>query len=199
MAGATRALVFDLGGVLIDIDFQRSIAAWSQASGRPAEVLGRQFQLDQAYRRHELGEIDFAHYARHLRQLLNIDLDDETLLQGWNALLGEALPGAAELLQRSARFYPCYVFSNTNAAHHRQWSQRQTDLLKPVKDLYLSYELGLRKPQARAFGEVARRIGCSPREILLFDDTRENILAAQRLGFQAEWVDGPAMITNILF
>ncbi len=194
-----KALVFDLGGVLIDIDFQRCVAMWARAGGCSAEILSRRFQLDQTYCLHETGDIDFTGYAGHLRRQLDLQLDEEVLLQGWNALLGDTMPGAAQLLQLSASHYPCYIFSNTNASHHRHWASQQEDVLKPVTDIYLSYELGMRKPQAEAFHEIVQRIGCQPGEIAFFDDTEENITAARNQGIQAVWADAPEIITKILF
>ncbi len=191
--------MFDLGGVLIDIDFNRSLNSWAKASGQTQAKLKQRFEPDHAYREHEIGALDFSQYAQHLRQRLTIQLDDTTLLNGWNALLGDALPGSRQLLARCAQQYPCYLFSNTNASHYEHWSQHQAKVLEPLQGIFTSFELGLRKPEPQAFKEIARRIGCSPQDILLFDDTQENINGARDLGLQAVKVNGPEKIVNILF
>ena len=194
-----QVIVFDLGGVLIDIDFNRSLKIWAQASGQSQSVLRQRFELDSAYREHEVGALSFSQYAEHLRQRLTIQLDDTTLLNGWNALLGEVLPGARQLLARCAQQYPCYLFSNTNASHYEHWSQHQAKVLEPLRGVFTSFELGLRKPEPQAFKEIAQRIGCAPQDILLFDDTQENINGARDLGLQAVNVNGPEKIVKILF
>ena len=194
-----RVIVFDLGGVLIDIDFNRSLKIWAQASGQSQPLLKQRFEIDRAYREHEIGTLSFSQYAQHLRQRLTIQLDDATLLGGWNALLGGALPGAGQLLARCAQRYPCYLFSNTNASHYAQWSRHQAKVLDPLRGIFTSFELGLRKPDPQAFKEIAKRIGCAPQDILLFDDTQENINGARDLGLQAVNVNGPEKILEILF
>src|SRR5690348_4290108 len=97
------AIIFDLGGVLVDVDFRRAIERWAAAAGVPEERLVARFRRDAAYCAHERGELDDPRYFAHLRWALGVEIANEEMLAGWNAVLGEPLPGAQGLVQRLAR------------------------------------------------------------------------------------------------
>ena len=115
-AGAD-ALLFDLGGVVIQIDFDRAIRAWAEAGGVPASQVHARFSLDAGYEAHERGEMEPAAYCAHLRQTLGLELADEHLLSGWNRIFVGEVPQVGPLLAKLAESLPLYAFSNTNAAH----------------------------------------------------------------------------------
>jgi len=79
---AVRALLFDLGGVVITLDFQRVFNRWAFVAGCEAASLAGRFSQDDAYARHERGEIDAAGYFARLRSTLGIELSDEQFLDG---------------------------------------------------------------------------------------------------------------------
>lgn len=185
MASVERiaAIVFDLGGVLVEVDFHRALARWAAAAGVPAERLAPRFQRDDAFCAHERGELDDRGYFAHLRALLGIDIGDADLLAGWNAALGEPLPGVAALLRGLA--LPLYVFSNTNPAHLAHFTPRYADLFRNFRKIITSCQLGARKPEREAFLRLAKLIGVPPQRILFFDDLEENVLGARRAGLSA--------------
>ncbi len=186
-----RAIVFDLGGVLVEVDPERCFRFWSEHSTSTAETLRRQFVIDGPYERHERGEIEFSEYAAHLRRRFAIELDDALMREGWNALLGDALPGAADAIKQASRRYPCFLFSNSNAVHQAVWSQSQRQLLAPLRGQFVSSDLGMRKPELSAYKKIAELAGFAPSELLFFDDLEQNVTAARRVGLQAVRVDGP--------
>lgn len=193
-----KAVVFDLGGVLIDVDPGRCFRFWAKYSNSSPDTLEARFVVDEPYERHERGEIEFSEYAVHLRGQLAIELDDPLMRQGWNALLGDPLPGAANAIEQATRRYPCFLFSNSNAAHQAAWSHTQRRLLAPLRRRFVSSELGLRKPEAPAYERVAELAGFACAELLFFDDLAENIEAARRVGFQAARVSGPGDIPALI-
>src|ERR1700755_2856659 len=80
------ALLFDLGRVVLDIDFSRALACWAGHAGcEPAQLIGR-FSPGDAYKRHERGEISDAEFFAALRTSLGIDVTDVQFLDGWNAI-----------------------------------------------------------------------------------------------------------------
>ena len=97
---SAEALLFDLGGVVIRIDFARAVRAWADAASVAASKLGARFSLDAGYEAHERGELDPAAYCAHLRQTLGVDLADEPLLAGWNQIFVGEVPEVAPLLAR---------------------------------------------------------------------------------------------------
>ena len=190
-ADDVKAVLLDLGGVIIDIDFGRAFEAWAAASGANPQELAQRFRFDESYRRHERGEISSSAYYESLRENLDINLSDDAFEQGWNAIFVGPIPGIEALLGEVAEYIPLYGFSNTNAVHHREWVRRFASVLEPLQGFFLSHELGLRKPEGRAFRRVATEIGVAARHILFFDDLPENVAGAQAVGMPAMVVTSP--------
>ena len=187
------ALLFDLGGVLIDVDPGRAFAYWARAIDGDPRALARRYVPGELYARHERGEISEACWFAALRAQLGLDgLADDAIAAGWNALLGDAIPGVAALLERASERWPLYLFSNTNRTHEAVWARRHAALLAPFARRFVSFELGLRKPEPGAFAAVARAIGVPAGRILFFDDLEANIEGARRAGLQAVHVRGTA-------
>jgi len=182
------ALLFDLGGVVIQIDFARAIHAWATAGGVPASQVHARFALDAGYEAHERGEMESAAYCAHLRQTLGLDLADEHLLSGWNQIFVGEMPEVGGLLKMLARSHPLYAFSNTNVAHRRFWQVRYAGILEAFSQIFCSCDLGTRKPSPAAFLEVARRIEIAPGRIIFFDDHPDNVRGAREAGLRAHEV-----------
>ena len=186
-AGAD-ALLFDLGGVVIQIDFDRAIRAWAEAGGVPASQVHARFSLDAGYEAHERGEIEPAAYCVHLRQTLGLALADEHLLSGWNQIFVGEVPEVGALLAKLAPSLPLYAFSNTNAAHRTFWQVRYASILEPFSQIFCSCDLGTRKPSPAAFLEVAGRIELAAERIVFFDDHPDNVRGAREAGLRAHEV-----------
>lgn len=185
VAATVDALVFDFGGVLVDLDFNRAFGAWANAAQVPASRIAARFSFDKAYEAHERGEIDADEYFAHLRSLLGLPLSAEELLAGWNAIFVGLLPEIDKLLAQLAKSFPLYVFTNTNPAHRTFWQSRYENMLARFAGVFCSCDLGARKPSAEAFLEVCKRIGMAPSRIGFFDDRLENVLGARQAGLNA--------------
>ncbi|MGE0310720.1 MAG: HAD family hydrolase [Lautropia sp.] len=179
------ALLFDLGNVLIEVDFDRSFAHWAARSGLSATDLKTRYRTDAHYERHERGEIDARHYLDGVRRELGLALDDAAMLEGWNALLLDEVPGIRALIDALDPARPRYVFSNTNAAHHASFAPRHAALLDRFERVFLSHEIGHRKPERQAFAKVVAAIGRPAGEILFFDDNDANVAGARDAGLHA--------------
>jgi putative hydrolase of the HAD superfamily len=182
---AVEAVVFDLGGVLLEVGFESVFASWAADAGMTAASIRERFHFDAAYQQHERGEINASQYFDSLRQSLNLDLTEEQFHRGWNECVRGEIPGVAALVGEFGARFPIYVFSNTNAAHYSDWGPRYQHLMQPFRRLFMSHEMGMRKPEVRAFEFIASEIGVSLPNILFFDDTAENISGARALGMQA--------------
>lgn len=192
-----QALVFDFGNVLVDIDFGRAFAAWAVAAGVPAAAIAARFSVDGPYGAHERGEIDEHAYFAHLRRALGTPLTDEEFLSGWDAILGEPLPGIQPLVSELAAQWPLHVFSNTNPTHAKRIASRYGPLMRHFRHFFTSCELGARKPEREAFVRLAKRIGASPERLAFFDDLEENVIGARNAGLQAYRVQSAAEIRAI--
>jgi putative hydrolase of the HAD superfamily len=196
--GIADALLFDLGRVVLDIDFGKAIACWANHAGcAPSDIVGR-FERGEAYRHHEVGKISDAAYFDSLRALLGIGLSDDQFLEGWNAILAGEMPGIAPLLARAASRIPLYAFSNTNRPHVAHFSKAYADLLGYFREIYLSSTIGLRKPDAAAYDHVVKAIGVPASRILFFDDLAENVEGARARGLNAVQVKSSADVAHAL-
>jgi glucose-1-phosphatase len=176
------ALLFDLGRVVLDIDFNKVMTIWAGHAGRtPAEVTAR-FIVDDHFKHHEIGKIDDAVFFENLRTSLGIHISDMQFLEGWNAIFTGEMPGIAPLLKRAASRMPLYAFSNTNPPHVAHFSKTYADVLGHFREIFLSSTIGLRKPDAAAYDHVVQAIGVPAQRIVFFDDSADNIAGARARG-----------------
>ena len=192
------ALLFDLGGVLIDIDFDRALQRWSHSSQLPLVEITRRFSMDEPYRQHELGEIPASDYFAHLRQLLEIEASDEEIAHGWNAIFVGEIAATIDCIAAAREDLPCYLFSNTNPTHQAYWETAFPAALDSFQQIFVSSEMGLRKPDRAAFEAIAAATGFDLGEILFFDDTEENIIGAKQAGMPAILVNDHTDVENAL-
>ena len=199
---STEALLFDLGGVVYDIDFESAFSSWANDAGVAVESIRSRFRMDACYEQHERGEIEAAEYFGALRQSLGIALSDEQLANGWNAIFKQEFAGAFELFQSLASRIPIYIFSNSNITHRECWQHKYANTLALFREVFVSCDLGLRKPEAAAFQQVTAFIGVEARNILFFDDTRENVDGAREIGMPAvhvrKFADLQSKVTEFL-
>jgi len=186
------AVLFDLGGVLLAIDFDRALATWAPHSRLSGEQLRQRFSFDEPFRQHETGRLDNEGYFAHLRHLLELDCELAQVEAGFNAILIGEIAQTVELLDALRGRVPCYAISNTNPAHLAEMERAFPQLLRRFEHVFTSHEIGHRKPQPAAFEHVLRTIAVPAPQVLLFDDLPGNIEAARALGLQAVLVRSPA-------
>jgi len=180
------ALLFDLGRVVIDIDFDRVYRHWAAAAGCDAAPIKARMAFDHQHERFERREIEAADWFQHLRRLLGIEISDADFLAGWNDIFVGEVPGIAELLSAAGRRLPLYALTNTNRIHVAHWSAGRFDnVLRHFRHIFASSTIGLRKPDRAVFDHVAREIGVSHERILFFDDVAENVEGARAAGLEA--------------
>ena len=196
--GSADALLFDLGRVVLDVDFNKALERWAGHAGcAPADLVAR-FLRDDAYKRHETGAISDAEFFAALRSSLGIELSDAEFIEGWNAIFVGEMPGIAPLLARAAQRLPLYAFSNTNPAHVEHFSVVYAGVLGHFREIFLSSTIGLRKPDAAAYDHVVKAIGVPAKRIVFFDDLAENIECAQARGLTAVHVTSPDDVAHAL-
>ena len=196
--GDADALLFDLGHVVLDIDFSKAIACWAGHAGREPSDIAARFVVDETFRHHETGKISDADFFQGVRHSLGVDLTDAQLLEGWNAIFAGEMPGMAPLLARAAKRLPLYVFSNTNNAHAEYFSVIHADVLGHFREIFLSSSIGLRKPDAEAYDHVVKSIGLPAGRIVFFDDLAENVESARARGLKAVHVTSSGDVANAL-
>lgn len=196
--GCADALLFDLGRVVLDIDFSKAVGCWARHAGCEPEAIVARYVRDEAYRLHEMGKISDEDYFQSLRSSLGITISDTQFLEGWNSIFAGEMPDIRQLLPRAAKQLPLYAFSNTNQPHVAYFSKQYADLLGHFRELFLSSSIGLRKPDAEAFDHVVKAMGVPARRIVFFDDLAENIEGAKARGLTTVHVTSPLDVGKAL-
>lgn len=191
MNSGIKALVFDVGNVLIHIDFDRVFHRWAALAGVPFAEVKARFAFGERFLAFERGEMESADYFAQLRRDLGLGLTEGQLAAGWSEVLLPEIEPTVVLLPRLARRIPCHLFSNTNLPHYEVWSRRHARAFAPLGRHFVSHEMGSRKPEAESFAHVARELALEPREILFFDDMAANVEGARAAGFAAVHVRHP--------
>jgi glucose-1-phosphatase len=192
------ALLFDLGGVVIDIDFRRAFARWAETTRCDEALLRERFSRDEAFKLHETGRLTDEAYFESLRASLGIDISNKQFLDGWNAIFVGEMPGISGSLAKVATSIPLYAFTNTNPAHHLYWSRHLGNFVSHFREIFVSYKIGLRKPDSEAFQFVVEAIGVPAERILFFDDVLANVEGARACGLQAVHVTTTSTVPEIL-
>ena len=193
-----KALLFDLGGVVIEIDFDRVLKRWEPISKLSFTELKATFHFDTAYERHERGEIEAPEYFAHLRDFLQLDASDDEIAAGWNAVFVADLPEVLAAIAQARAELPCYAFTNTNPTHLATWKAGFPAAFNGFDKIFISSDLGVRKPERRAFDAITADIGVAHEQILFFDDTFKNITGSREAGLQTVYVQSPEDVCNVL-
>ena len=188
---AVRALLFDLGGVLIDIDFDRAIAHWASMSALSRDEISKRFRIDEPYQLHERGKLPAAEYFDHLRATLQLRGETEQIVKGWNSIFISEIEETRRLVETARKALPCYAFTNTNPTHQAFWTSKYPLVAACFDHVFVSSDIGLRKPDREAFRHVSETLAVPASSIMFFDDLLENVSGASAAGLQAVHVQGP--------
>ena len=200
-----QSLIFDLGGVLINLDYPALKAAFAALSGSAeplAFTLQGQAPLFDAL---ETGQLAVADFRAALRQTYALadQTPDAAIDAAWNAILLDFPPARLELLRAlRAAGYGLYLLSNTNGLHRAAFDailrrdHGLTDgLLSFFDHVYYSHEVGLRKPDPAVFRHVIADQNLSPARTLFIDDSPQHVTAARTVGLDALWLAPGQTIT----
>ena len=186
----TKNIIFDLGGVLLDIDFKKSIDAFKNLGIENFEDMFSQFDADALFEKLETGEISEADFYAAIKQRTTLAITDNEIDHAWNSLILQFRTQSLGFLEKLACNYKLYLLSNTNSIHVKCFKKLFTkETGKPLLDAFFtkawySNEIGLRKPGAEIFEFVLQQENLKAAETLFIDDTLSNIETAQNLGFK---------------
>ena len=199
-------LLFDFGGVIIDIDYDRTPEAFRRLSrtGQAAEYT--QASQVELFDLIETGRISPAEFRQGLRQLYDLDATDEQIDAAWHALLldvpAERLALIAELRRQG---HQTALLSNTNQLHIEEVNRRlaqQYGLKHGIADcldrVFYSQEVGHRKPGEEIFRHALREMNWQPADTLFIEDSPQHIATARRLGLRVLHLAPPLTLTTAL-
>lgn len=189
--------IFDLGNVIIDIDFNRVLGVWSDLSRVPLASLQSHFHMDEEFEQHERGEISDETFAAALCEKLDIALSYEQFTAGWQAVFVGVRPDTLALMNKlRAEGHRVVILSNTNKLHYAFWPTQYPEVQQAADKVYQSQDLGMRKPEARIYQHVLSTEGVSADQAVFFDDNQQNIEAARALGIESVLVTDNKTVPN---
>nr|WP_315302123.1 glucose-1-phosphatase [Raoultella terrigena] len=189
--------IFDLGNVIVDIDFNRVLGTWSDLSRIPLATLKQHFTMGEAFRQHERGEISDEAFAEAMCHEMNMALSYEQFSHGWQAVFVALRPEVIAIMHKlREQGHRVVVLSNTNRLHTSFWPDEYPQVRAAADRIYLSQEMGMRKPEERIYQSVLQQEGFSAADTVFFDDNAENIAGANRLGITSILVTGKETIPD---
>ncbi len=197
-----KNIIFDLGGVLLDIDFTRSFKAFNQLGIHNFEELYSQHKAAPFFSDFEKGQIPIQTFFDKIREICGCPLTNEQIREAWNALLIGFPPERLDWFHQIRTRYRVFLFSNTNAIHYNWFIQHYHDITGQdfnscfIK-AYYSHEMGLRKPDPDSYRYILNEQNLDPSETLFIDDTEGNILAAKELGLQTVHLLKPLTVLGL--
>ena len=195
---AVRAVLCDLGGVVLRIDADRIRSGWACLSALSvAEVYAA--YPDEVYERFERDEVTADHYFHHVRSRLRLEGTDDEIRAAFNDLfLGvdhETLEVLQGLRQRGVLIL---ALTNTNRTHHKVWSRRFADALAVFDEVHTSHDLGYRKPEPEAFRRVLDKHDLAPEDVLFVDDVPDLVAGAEAVGLNGVvFTDAPTLAQQL--
>lgn len=194
--GQIDSLIFDFGGVIINLDYQRTIDALSQLAGFDVASRYTQHRQDPLFDQFETGQISAEAFRAGLRQMLGVDCSDQALDAAWNAMLLDIPQERFELLRRLKTQYRTFLCSNTNEIHktcfdrivqqhYQQYYGQPSGQLEDLFEVaYYSHLMGDRKPHPSIFRTLISRHNLDPARTLFLEDTPQHLAGAQSVGLR---------------
>lgn len=198
-----KNLLFDLGGVIMDLDRNRCVKAF-EALGLPdaGSMLGEYGQQG-PFLALEKGEITAEEFHAVVRRAFTRPVTDEEIDNAFNQFLVGIPVSRLKALRELRRRYKVYLLSNTNPIMFNsfiaeQFRQEGKEIGDYFDGMVKSYEAKCYKPDAAIFKYTCEHCGIEPEETLFFDDSEKNVEAARRFGFNAALVEPGKEFTDIL-
>ncbi len=198
-----KNIIFDLGKVLLNLDFNASIAAF-QKLGLHKDVLdNQQAYSDPVFYELEVGKVTPEEFCSRVRKVLkNQDATDEQIKDAWFAMILDIPASRVKVVQELAKNYNVYLFSNTNKIHidrlYRAFkAEHGIDFPSLFVKDYYSHEIHERKPDISSYEKVIELSGVNPEETIFIDDLEKNIIGAQQAGLKTFWLKDGTELTEI--
>ncbi len=197
-----RTIIFDFGGVVIDIDYVRTIRKFKEYGVKDFEKRFSKATQDEFFQHLERGEVSKRDFLTKMRLVSGNRLTDEQIISAWDALIIGYSPGRIRLLQKIKPYYRLILLSNTNELHIEKalhlFAQSYDFEFSSLFDyVYWSYETGMRKPEPEIFQFVLDKHRLLPEETLFIDDSIQHIEGAKTLGIQAYHLKDNEDITQL--
>jgi FMN phosphatase YigB (HAD superfamily) len=186
---APRNIIFDLGGVILNLDFGRTAAAFRDLGATSFDNLWTATRQSPMFDAFETGQITPRAFREGLRQGLGLARTDAEIDAAWNAMILDLPADKVAYVRGLKDRFRTFLLSNTNAIHLKYLRETTQDIDGCFERAYYSHQLGHRKPSAAAFRAILDGHGLSAGETLFVDDMLANVAAARSLGIIAVRID----------
>ena len=200
---AFKHIIFDLGGVIINLDYQATVRAFSELCGRDmTEAYGKHKQAP-LFDDIETGKISPADFREGLRNIFEIQASDEEIDLAWNKMLLDIPQERIDFLKEIGKQHRIFLLSNTNAIHKEAFEAilQQSSGLEKLDVLfekcYYSHETDDRKPHPSIFEMVLKENGLEASETLFIDDSIQHIEGANSVGLQTIHLEAPTTVLDL--
>jgi len=180
-----KAIIFDLGGVLIDLDFSNfynKIIIQSPLNKPQTPIMLEFFRQSDMYHQGNMTDDEFYQLACDLLQVCMLNQSD--FFDGFNSIISGFNSNVAEIINklRESNQYKLIALSNVNSSHWDYILNKKWNFIDWFDELILSHETHLIKPNPKIFEYAIKKAGCKPRQIVYIDDGLNNIRSAKELG-----------------
>jgi putative hydrolase of the HAD superfamily len=189
------AIIFDLGGVILNIDYSKTIEAFKNLGINNFNEIYTQAEQSHIFDKFETGQISAQEFRDYIKSVANQPLTDSQIDVAWNAMLLDLPTQRIDLLNQLKKDYPIYLYSNTNSIHleafkniiQQQFGNRNI-LEDTFNQTYYSHLIKKRKPNAEGFEKIIKENELQPKTTLFIDDSQQHILGAQKVGLKSLWL-----------
>lgn len=204
MIKGIRHIIFDLGGVLINLDYALTEKAFTDLGITDFGARYSQLKQTSLFDDFETGKIDKAAFIHGLRSLGSQTLTDEQICTAWNAMLLDFPLRRLQLLQQLRLYHDLVLLSNTNEIHEDAFNKILKDthgvnLVAFFDRVYYSHRVGLRKPDHAIFRRILDELGFDAAHTLFIDDSPQHVAAAKQLGIQTIFLEPGMTIEKDIF
>ena len=181
-----KAIIFDLGAVILNINYQNTIDKFTKLGVNNAATFYSKKVQTNLFNQIETGMISSNEFLKALqKETKNANINQ--VEKAWNAMLLDLPEERIQLIEKLKNNYSIYLLSNTNAIHidaiKKQLGKRKwLAFCKLFDKMYLSHELGLRKPDVKIFEYILKEQKLKAEEIFFIDDSPQHIASAKKIG-----------------
>lgn len=191
-----KNIIFDLGGVLWNIDYHKAIDEFEKL-GIPKfdKDFFSQSQQHDLFDDLDTGKITGDAFVSEVKRIIGKDVNDKDILNAWNSMLLDFPHTRVQLLEKLSGKYRLFLLSNTNEIHIKVLAERKRQdpelqkLNKLFKKQYLSFEVGLRKPHKEIYEYVLNDADLNPEETFFIDDSEQHLTNAKAVGIRTKWLN----------
>lgn len=178
-----KAIIFDLGNVLVHYDAAKAARRFHRQSGIPLGKIWRHFFTSRVEKAYTRGEISTREFFLHSKRVFNSQIDFATFSKFWNDIFWENKAIRPILRKLSAR-YPLYLISNTNELHFNYVQKHFPEIFRHFRRTFPSHRMGRRKPDPRIYWKVLKSVRLRPEETVFIDDAPRFVRAARQVGMK---------------